>query len=134
MMLSLGNAYNLEDLQAFDQRVRNEVKNPRYVAELKIDGLAMSILYQNGRFIQAVTRGDGTIGEDVSANVKTIKSIPMTIALDGEVEIRGEVYMPKRSFEQLNEIRKQNEEDVFANPRNAAASDSWTPRLRQAEA
>ncbi len=121
MMLSLGNAYNLEDLQAFDQRVRNEVKNPRYVAELKIDGLAMSILYQNGRFIQAVTRGDGTVGEDVSANVKTIKSIPMMIPLDGEVEIRGEVYMPKRSFEQLNEIRKQNEEDVFANPRNAAA-------------
>lgn len=121
MMLSLGNAYNLEDLKAFDQRVRNEVSNPRYVAELKIDGLAMSILYQNGRFVQAVTRGDGTVGEDVSANVRTIKSIPMNIALQGEVEIRGEVYMPKRSFEQLNEIRAQNSEDLFANPRNAAA-------------
>ena len=121
MMLSLGNAYNLEDLEAFDQRVRNEVKHPRYVCELKIDGLAMSILYQNGRFVQAVTRGDGTVGEDVSANVKTIKSIPMKIDMSGEVELRGEVYMPKRSFEQLNEKRAQNGEDLFANPRNAAA-------------
>lgn len=121
MMLSLGNAYNLEDLRAFDQRVRNEVSSPRYVAELKIDGLAMSILYQEGRFVQAVTRGDGTVGEDVSANVKTIKSIPMNIELQGEVEIRGEVYMPKQSFEQLNEVRAKNNEDLFANPRNAAA-------------
>lgn len=121
MMLSLGNAYNLEDLEAFDQRVRNEVEHPRYVCELKIDGLAMSILYQNGRFVQAVTRGDGTVGEDVSANVKTIKSIPMNIDMSGEVELRGEVYMPKRSFEQLNEQRAQNGEDLFANPRNAAA-------------
>ena len=121
MMVSLGNAYNLEDLEAFDQRVRNEVEHPRYVCELKIDGLAMSILYQNGRFVQAVTRGDGTVGEDVSANVKTIKSIPMNIDMSGEVELRGEVYMPKRSFEQLNEQRAQNGEDLFANPRNAAA-------------
>lgn len=121
MMLSLWNAYNLEDLEAFDQRVRNEVEHPRYVCELKIDGLAMSILYQNGRFVQAVTRGDGTVGEDVSANVKTIKSIPMNIDMSGEVELRGEVYMPKRSFEQLNEQRAQNGEDLFANPRNAAA-------------
>lgn len=121
MMLSLGNAYNLADLEAFDQRVRNEVTHPRYVCELKIDGLAMSILYRGGRFVQAVTRGDGTVGEDVSANVKTIKSIPMHIDLTGEVELRGEVYMPKRSFEQLNEQRAQNGEDLFANPRNAAA-------------
>lgn len=121
MMLSLANAYNLEDLEAFDQRVRNEVKNPRYVCELKIDGLAMSIIYQNHRFVQAVTRGDGTVGEDVSANVKTIPSIPMNIALGGEVELRGEVYMPKQSFERLNKQRAQNGEDLFANPRNAAA-------------
>lgn len=121
MMLSLGNAYNLADLEAFDQRVQNEVAHPRYVCELKIDGLAMSILYRDGRFVQAVTRGDGTVGEDVSANVKTIKSIPMHIDLTGEVELRGEVYMPKQSFEQLNEQRAQNGEDLFANPRNAAA-------------
>ncbi len=121
MMLSLGNAYNLDDITAFDQRVRNEVNHPRYVVELKIDGLAMSILYRDGRFVQAVTRGDGTTGEDVTNNVKTIKSIPMTIDLSGEVEFRGEVYMPKESFERLNKQRLENEEDVFANPRNAAA-------------
>lgn len=121
MMLSLGNAYNLEDLQAFDQRVRSEVENPEYMVELKIDGLAMSILYRDGRFVQAVTRGDGTVGEDVTNNVKTIKSIPMRIPLQGEAEFRGEVYMPKKSFQDLNEKRTANHEEVFANPRNAAA-------------
>lgn len=121
MMLSLGNAYNLEDLQAFDQRIRQEVNHPQYVVELKIDGLAMSILYRDGRFVQAVTRGDGSVGEDVTNNVKTIKSIPMRIAMSGEVELRGEVYMPKQSFEQLNEKRIANGEEPFANPRNAAA-------------
>jgi len=120
-MLSLGNAYNYEDLEAFDQRVRSEVAQPRYVVELKIDGLAMSILYRDGRFVQAVTRGDGTVGEDVTNNVKTIKSIPMRIALQGEAEFRGEVYMPKKSFQELNEKRANNKEDLFANPRNAAA-------------
>lgn len=121
MMLSLGNAYNLEDLQAFDGRVRGEVANPEYVVELKIDGLAMSILYRDGRFVQAVTRGDGTVGEDVTNNVKTIKSIPMRIAMEGEVELRGEVYMPKKSFIDLNEKREKQGEELFANPRNAAA-------------
>lgn len=121
MMLSLGNAYNFEDLQNFDQRVRNEVKNPSYMVELKIDGLAMSILYRDGRFVQAVTRGDGTVGEDVTNNVKTIKSIPMRISLSGEAEFRGEVYMPKKSFHDLNEKREKQGEEVFANPRNAAA-------------
>lgn len=121
MMLSLGNAYNFEDLKAFDQRVRSDVNNATYVVELKIDGLAMSIHYHNKRFVQAVTRGDGTIGEDVTSNVKTIKSIPMRIDMDGDVEFRGEVYMPKKSFEHLNEIREKNGEELFANPRNAAA-------------
>lgn len=121
MMLSLGNAYNFEDLVSFDQRVRNEVQNPEYMVELKIDGLAMSILYRDGRFIQAVTRGDGTVGEDVTNNVKTIKSIPMRIPLEKEAEFRGEVYMPKKSFHDLNEKREINGEEVFANPRNAAA-------------
>lgn len=120
-MLSLGNAFNLEDLQNFDRRVRQEVRNPRYVVELKIDGLAMSLFYRGGRFDQAVTRGDGEVGEDVTNNVKTIKSIPMEISLPGEVEVRGEVFMPKKSFEELNEERIKSNEEEFANPRNAAA-------------
>lgn len=121
MMLSLGNAYNREDLESFDERVRTEVLHPRYMVELKIDGLAMSILYRDGHFVQAVTRGDGTVGEDVTNNVRTIRSIPMHIDLAGEVELRGEVYMPKKSFDELNAKRSQNNEDLFANPRNAAA-------------
>lgn len=121
MMLSLGNAYNREDLESFDERVRTEVLHPRYMVELKIDGLAMSILYRDGHFVQAVTRGDGTVGEDVTNNVRTIRSIPMHIDLAGEVELRGEVYMPKKSFDELNAKRSQNNEELFANPRNAAA-------------
>lgn len=120
-MLSLGNAFNKEDLENFDRRVRQEVSKPTYVVELKIDGLAMSLFYRNGQFSQAVTRGDGEVGEDVTNNVKTIKSIPMEIALPGEVEIRGEVFMPKKSFQALNQVREENNEELFANPRNAAA-------------
>ncbi|MCF0111753.1 MAG: NAD-dependent DNA ligase LigA [Erysipelotrichaceae bacterium] len=121
MMLSLGNAYNFEDLKAFDEAVRKEAGNVRYEVELKIDGLAMSITYINGKFYQAVTRGDGEVGEDVTANVRTIPTIPMTISLKDEIEIRGEVYMPKSSFEELNAKRLENGEELFANPRNAAA-------------
>ena len=120
-MLSLGNAFNLEDLHAFDERVREVVPNARYVVELKIDGLAMSLIYCDGRFVQALTRGDGVVGEDVTHNVKTIPSIPMHIPLQGEVEVRGEVYMPNASFQMLNEEREKNGEELFANPRNAAA-------------
>ena len=120
-MLSLGNAFNLEDLHAFDERVREVVPNARYVVELKIDGLAMSMIYRDGRFVQALTRGDGVVGEDVTHNVKTIPSIPMHIPLQGEVEVRGEVYMPNASFQMLNEEREKNGEELFANPRNAAA-------------
>ena len=120
-MLSLGNAFNLEDLHAFDERVREVVPNARYVVELKIDGLAMSLIYRDGRFVQALTRGDGVVGEDVTHNVKTIPSIPMHIPLHGEVEVRGEVYMPNASFQMLNEEREKNGEELFANPRNAAA-------------
>lgn len=121
MMLSLGNAFNYEDLAAFDERVRSVEPNASYVVELKIDGLAMSLIYRDGRFAQAVTRGDGTVGEDVTNNVRTIASIPMRIDWMGEVEIRGEVYMPKASFEQLNAKREAEGEERFANPRNAAA-------------
>lgn len=120
-MLSLGNAFNLEDLHAFDERVREVVPTARYVVELKIDGLAMSLIYHDGRFVQALTRGDGVVGEDVTHNVKTIPSIPMHIPLQGEVEVRGEVYMPNASFQMLNEEREKNGEELFANPRNAAA-------------
>lgn len=120
-MLSLGNAFNLEDLHAFDKRVRQVIEHPTYVVELKIDGLAMSVIYREGRFVQAVTRGDGVVGEDVTHNVKTIQSLPMQIDMQGEVEVRGEVFMPKASFEMLNKEREQNGEELFANPRNAAA-------------
>lgn len=121
MMLSLGNVFNLEELRAFDERVRASEPNVRYVIELKIDGLAMSLIYRDGRFVQAVTRGDGNVGEDVSANIRTIPSIPMHIDLPGEVEIRGEVFMPKASFLRLNSEREAANEELFANPRNAAA-------------
>lgn len=120
-MLSLSNAFNLEDLQAFDERVRSIVPKVSYVVELKMDGLAISLHYHDGRFVQAVTRGDGFVGEDVTNNVRTIASIPMHIERMGDVEVRGEVFMPKKSFEELNAQREKNGEDVFANPRNAAA-------------
>lgn len=120
-MLSLANAYNYEELVAFDERVRNEVRETEYVVELKIDGLAMNIEYVNGRFFRAVTRGDGEVGEDVTNNVRTIRSLPMEIDYQQEIDIRGEVYMPKSSFERLNEDRRENGEELFANPRNAAA-------------
>ena len=120
-MLSLSNAFNLEDLQAFDERVRSIVSKVSYVVELKMDGLAISLHYHDGRFVQAVTRGDGFVGEDVTNNVRTIASIPMHIERMGDVEVRGEVFMPKKSFAELNAQREKNGEDVFANPRNAAA-------------
>lgn len=120
-MLSLGNAFNLDDLRSFDSRVRQVVSDPEYVVELKIDGLAMSVFYEAGNFVQALTRGDGEVGEDVTNNVKTIKSLPMKISLPKEVEIRGEVFMPKASFAALNEEKLANGEELFANPRNAAA-------------
>lgn len=120
-MLSLGNAFNYDDLKAFDDRVREVEPQARYVVELKIDGLAMSLIYRNGTFVQALTRGDGVVGEDVTHNVRTIASIPMHIPLMDEVEVRGEVYMPNASFQMLNEQRAEKGEELFANPRNAAA-------------
>ncbi|MFV0382058.1 MAG: NAD-dependent DNA ligase LigA [Breznakia sp.] len=120
-MLSLGNAYNKEDLFAFDERIREQFADPQYIVELKIDGLAIALTYQNGNFKQALTRGDGLVGEDVSENIKMILSIPMKIPYSGKLEIRGEVFMPKESFTELNEKRKKNNEELFANPRNAAA-------------
>ena len=122
MMLSLANAFNDEDLQDFDRKVRealgeNEVT---YVCELKIDGLGMSLVY-NKKLLYAATRGDGSEGEDVTSNILTIKSVPTHIDLEGDFEIRGEVFMPKKSFDKLNEERKVLGEPLFANARNAAA-------------
>lgn len=120
-MLSLGNVFNYDELKAWANKIEAEIGNVEYCAECKIDGLAMSILYQEGKFVQAVTRGDGEAGEDVTMNVKTIKSIPMEISYKKEIEIRGEVFMPKSSFIALNEARRIQGDDEFANPRNAAA-------------
>ncbi len=120
-MLSLGNVFNEEELKSWAQRVEQEVGCVEYCVECKIDGLAMSIQYRDGKFQQAVTRGDGQVGEDVTHNVKTIRSIPMEITYKEELEIRGEVFMPKKSFEYLNDIRREKQEAEFANPRNAAA-------------
>ncbi|ALC92501.1 aromatic ring-opening dioxygenase LigA [Bacillus sp. FJAT-18017] len=121
-MLSLGNAFNEADLRDFDRRVRQVVGNNfSYVCELKIDGLAVSLRYEDGRFVQGATRGDGTTGEDITANLRTIKSIPLRLRESVSLEVRGEAFMPKRSFEKLNEAKAERGEEPFANPRNAAA-------------
>lgn len=121
-MLSLGNAFNKEDLLDFDRRVRKLTdKKIQYICELKIDGLALSLKYENGQLVQAATRGDGVVGENVTQNVRTIKSVPLKLKQPYNIEVRGECYMPKASFVKLNATREENGEDVFANPRNAAA-------------
>lgn len=121
-MLSLGNAFNEDDLRDFDRRVRQAVGDDvQYVVEMKIDGLAVSLRYENGQFVQGATRGDGTTGEDITENLKTIRSIPLRLKSELSFEVRGEAFMPKKSFENLNERRLQLEEEPFANPRNAAA-------------
>lgn len=120
-MLSLGNVFNYEEIEEFVTRIQGSVKDAEFVVECKYDGLAMSLIFENGTFVRAVTRGDGLVGEDVSANIKTIQSIPMHIPERRHVEVRGEVYMPKKSFEELNERQKKNNQALFANPRNAAA-------------
>ncbi|SEO04986.1 DNA ligase (NAD+) [Amphibacillus marinus] len=122
-MLSLANAFNEQDLRNFDRRVREglAVDQVDYVCELKIDGLAVSLRYQDGQFQQGATRGDGSIGEDITHNLRTIRSIPLKIKEKQTIEVRGEAFMPKRSFLALNEARLEREEEPFANPRNAAA-------------
>ncbi|MEG7283654.1 NAD-dependent DNA ligase LigA [Bacillus sp. 0909A] len=121
-MLSLGNAFNADDVRDFDRRVRQAVGDDvAYNVELKIDGLAVSLRYEDGYFVRGATRGDGTTGEDITENLKTIRTIPLKMNRSLSIEVRGEAYMPKRSFEALNEERIKNEEEPFANPRNAAA-------------
>jgi DNA ligase (NAD+) len=125
-MLSLGNAFNNEDLINFDKRIKKELKTDtvQYVTELKMDGLAVSIRYENGMLVQGATRGNGISGEDVTLNIKTIKNIPLKLfgnIIPAVIEIRGEVIMYKKDFEELNKERERNGEPPFANPRNAAA-------------
>ena len=129
-LLSLGNVFFAEELRAFDERVRSGLpagSKVEYVMEPKIDGLACSLIYENGKLVRAATRGDGVVGENVTANVRTIRSIPLTLKVpDGEtvpefLDVRGEVYMPRQAFMRLNEQRAERGENEFANPRNAAA-------------
>ncbi|MDN4494888.1 NAD-dependent DNA ligase LigA [Ureibacillus aquaedulcis] len=121
-MLSLSNAFGEEDLRDFDRKIRQSIgDNFSYVCELKIDGLAISLRYENGVFVQGATRGDGTVGEDITANLKTIRAIPLRLQEPVTIEVRGEAYMPKNSFAALNEARGEKGEELFANPRNAAA-------------
>ncbi len=125
-MLSLDNAYNEADLRAFDERVRKGLaleSTPSYVAELKIDGLSIALTYEQGQLVRGATRGDGTRGEDVTANVRTVRAIPLSLTNGppGRVEIRGEVYLPKKAFERINREQAAAGEPLYANPRNTAA-------------
>lgn len=120
-MMSLGDIFNEDEIRQFDERVRKTIPNPNYVCELKIDGLSVSLVYEDGKLIRGATRGNGIVGEDITHNVKTIKNIPLNIDFKEEIEVRGEIYMPKKSFSKLNQEREKNGESLFANPRNAAA-------------
>lgn len=120
-MFSLGNVFNEDEIRDFDERISKVFPKHEYVCELKIDGLAVSLEYKNGKFFRGVTRGDGVTGEDISHNVKTISTIPMVLTENIDADIRGEIYMTKKRFNSLNEQRKKNNEDLFQNPRNAAA-------------
>ena len=121
-MLSLSNAFSKEDLQAFDDRIKKLTNRTiDYVCELKIDGLSVALTYQEGQLVLGATRGDGVIGEDITHNIRTVKSVPLSLEQPWSIEVRGECYMPKKSFQQLNQSREEEGLEVFANPRNAAA-------------
>lgn len=120
-LLSLGNVFNFEEVRLFDERIKKEVPNPTYVCELKIDGLAISLKYENGNLVRGATRGDGVTGEDITKNVMTIKTVPLVLNEKVNIEVRGEIYMSKKSLEKLNKEQSRNGEKLFANCRNAAA-------------
>lgn len=120
-MMSLSDVFNESEVIAFDERIQKENVHPRYVCELKIDGLSVSLLYEKGKLVRAATRGDGTIGEDITHNVKTIKSIPFKLTKEVDIEVRGEIYMSKKTLQELNEKRQQRKEPLLKNCRNAAA-------------
>lgn len=120
-MMSLSNVFNFDELKSFDERVKKEINECTYAMELKIDGLAISLVYENGSLVTAATRGDGSIGEDVTFNVKTIKSVPLKLNEDVSIVVRGEIFMPYSSFNELNRQREEEGLELFRNPRNAAA-------------
>ena len=120
-LYSLQDAFSREELEAFDARVRKEVSHPTYICELKIDGLSISLTYEKGIFVVGATRGDGSIGENITENLKRVKDIPLTLPEELDITVRGECYMPRASFDQVNQARQENGEPEFANPRNAAA-------------
>lgn len=120
-MMSLSNVFNEEEIREFDSRIKKEGITPKYVCELKIDGLSVSLNYEYGKLVSAATRGDGVVGEDITNNVKTIKTVPLTLKEPISIEVRGEIYMPKKQLEELNLRRKANNEPLFQNCRNAAA-------------
>ena len=120
-LYSLQDAFSREELEAFDARVRKEVAHPTYICELKIDGLSISLTYEKGIFVAGATRGDGSIGENITENLKRVKDIPLTLPEELDITVRGECYMPRASFDQVNQARQENGEPEFANPRNAAA-------------
>ena len=105
-MMSLGDIFNEDEVREFDKRIKKTVENPTYVCELKIDGLSVSLLYKDGKLVRGATRGNGVVGEDITHNVETIKNIPLSIDFKDDLEVRGEIYMPKKSFLKLNEERK----------------------------
>ncbi|HEV4647210.1 TPA: NAD-dependent DNA ligase LigA [Streptococcus pneumoniae] len=120
-LYSLQDAFSREELDAFDARVRKEVAHPTYICELKIDGLSISLTYEKGILVAGVTRGDGSIGENITENLKRVKDIPLTLPEELDITVRGECYLPRASFDQVNQVRQENGEPEFANPRNAAA-------------
>lgn len=120
-LYSLQDAFSREELEAFDARVRKEVAHPTYICELKIDGLSISLTYEKGILVAGATRGDGSIGENITENLKRVKDIPLTLPEELDITVRGECYMPRSSFDQVNQARQENGEPEFANPRNAAA-------------
>ena len=120
-MLSLADVFNEEEIRAFDERIRKEGIDPKYVCELKIDGLSVSLKYEKGKLVSAATRGDGTTGENITENVKTIKTVPLTLNKDIDIEVRGEIYISKKRFNEINEERKKAGLDLFQNCRNLAA-------------
>ena len=120
-LYSLQDAFSREELDAFDARVRKEVAHPTYICELKIDGLSISLTYEKGILVAGATRGDGSVGENITENLKRVKDIPLTLPEELDITVRGECYMPRASFDQVNQARQENGEPEFANPRNAAA-------------
>ncbi len=120
-LYSLQDAFSREELEAFDARVRKEVAHPTYICELKIDGLSISLTYEKGILVAGATRGDGSVGENITENLKRVKDIPLTLPEELDITVRGECYMPRASFDQVNQTRQENGEPEFANPRNAAA-------------